>query len=521
MSIQNPKVLYFHMEYPPILGGGASYTKNLLKQLTQLKVEIILITNGLEDSIEKVNNHLTIKRFKIFHDMYNGRGGLLRGVDILLEEIRKESPDILHTVYIEEALIGKIANLNYGIPHIVTHTKTPMYREESIKKNSTWSLFDYVNRNTSITYITPGLAYRNSLLQSGVDNKSIKLIYPGIDQNIFKKITNTHVLNRMRKRLKINRQDSVILIPCMLRKRKGLSFVAEALSDLKIPGHDIKVIITGTAKSEEERQIYQDFKKKIGSRVEVVEHDWFSDEDMPILFNIADTMVLCSEAEGYGTVFLEAMACECPIIGSNVIGINESVTNGYNGILCKYGDRKALKKAVIKMIINKDARKKYVKNSLLVLENKYNLQKQADNHLRLYRTFSKRIQQAGCVLYRYLDNTVEVYLSKDNKLSYRIPKLNKNRSESWLQASIRSARLFSGHQVTLPNHLILDDANKNKVSYSFNIITKKKEIPLNTNNLGIWLNLDNAINLISLKTDKKVLQKLKSNLRGDKNVKEM
>ena len=87
MINESPKVLYFHMEYPPILGGGASYSKNLLKKLSQLKVEIILITNGLKDSIEKVNKHLTIKRFKIFYDMYYGKGSLLQGVDVLLEEI--------------------------------------------------------------------------------------------------------------------------------------------------------------------------------------------------------------------------------------------------------------------------------------------------------------------------------------------------------------------------------------------------------------------------------------------------
>ena len=205
-----------------------------------------------------------------------------------------------------------------------------MYREESITKNSTWSLFDYVNRNNSVTYITPGLAYRNSLLESGVENSLIHLIYPGIDQKIFKKIHKTKRLELMRKRLNIKSGDSVLLIPCRLRKRKGLSFVAEALSKLSVPEHKIKVIITGIPESQEEFLIYQDFKNRIGD-VEVINHDRFSDKDMPILYNIADITVLCSEAEGYGTVFLEAMACECPVIGSDVIGINESVTSGYNG----------------------------------------------------------------------------------------------------------------------------------------------------------------------------------------------
>lgn len=287
MKSHSPKVLYFHMEYPPILGGGASCTKNLIAQLTKLKTKIVLVTNGDIDSVKKINNYLTIKRFKVFQDLYYDKGGFMQGVDILLQQIREECPDILHTVYIGEALIGQIANLNYGIPHIVTHTKTPMYREESITKNSTWSLFDYVNRSTAITYITPGLAYRDSLLGSGVESSSIHLIYPGIDQNIFKIIKNPKSFDLLRKRLKIELQDSVLLIPCRLRKRKGLNFVADALSKLYVPGHKIKVVITGVPENQEEIQIYREFKKRIGS-VEIVEHDRFSNQDMPVLYNIAD-----------------------------------------------------------------------------------------------------------------------------------------------------------------------------------------------------------------------------------------
>jgi len=279
--------------------------------------------------------------------LYYGREGLLKGVDVLLQQIREESPDILHTVYIEETLIGQIANLNCGIPHLVTHTKTPMYREESIAKNSTWSLFDYVNRR-DVVHIAPGLAYKNSLLQSGVENNAIHLIYAGIDQEVFKKINNPVPLRLLRKKLSIGSDDSILLIPCMLRKRKGLNFVAEAISKISTK-NQVKVIVTGIPKTQEESQIYNDFKKRLGS-IEIIKHERFSDEEMPVLYNIADVTILCSEAEGYGTVLLEAMACQCPVIGSDVMGINEVVKDNYNGILCKYGDVDALGKAIIKII---------------------------------------------------------------------------------------------------------------------------------------------------------------------------
>lgn len=503
------------MEYPPITGGGASYSKNLITQLVKLKIKIVLITSGDSDSVEKISDYLTIKRYKVFQDLYYDAGGLLQGVDVLLQQIRDESPDILHTVYIEETLIGQIANLNYGIPHVVTHTKTPMYREESITKNSTWSLFDYVNRNNSVVYVAPGLAYRDSLLQSGVKNSAIHLICPGIDQVRFKKIHNNQLLKLMRNRLSIDPKDSILLIPCMLRKRKGLHFVAEALSKLSIPGHKIKVIITGIPQNQEEILIYQDFKELKGN-VEVVEHGRFSDEDMPILYNIADITVLCSEAEGYGTVFLEAMASECPVIGSDVVGINGLITNSYDGILCKYGDCDALNKAITKVLTDSSTKEILIKNALSSLRYKYNLQKQAKNHLKLYKELCNSERQATCVLYRCIGDKEEVYLL-NNKSKYFLPRISKQINESWLQAAIREARKISGYYVVIPDHLIFDQTNKNEVSYSFNIKADTRYINLKVGktNARLWVDLNEAIQIISDGNDRVILRKLKTFLRND------
>lgn len=503
------------MEYPPITGGGASYTFNLISELVKMKTQIVLITSGVKDSVEKVNNCLTIKRFKVLNDIYFDQGGLMQGIDVLLQQIREENPDILHTVYIQETLIGQIANLNYGIPHIVTHTKTPMYREESIKKNSTWSLFDYVNLNDSASYITPGLAYRDSLLQTGIDGNSIHLIYPGIDQQKFKKISDNQLLNKMRTRLKINATDSVILIPCMLRKRKGLQFAARAISTLAVPGHKIKVILTGIPTNEEESRLYDQFRKLIGN-VEVIEHERFSDEDMPVLFNIASVTVLCSEAEGYGTVFLEAMACGCPAIGSDVIGINESITNSYNGILCKYGDYGALNTAITKILTNKTLRVEFIKNSFYKLKSRYNLQKQVIDHVNLYRSFCQKQQNVGFVLYRNKGKTVDVFVKKSDK-SINIFKTSKNNNISWLEVAIEYARKISGYEVLIPNHKFIYKNNKNSVTYSFKITTDIQPTKINTrqNYLGVWLNLNEAISQVNNLVEKTILKELKTKINLD------
>lgn len=505
------------MEYPPVLGGGASYTVNLLKELKQLNVNIILLTNGETDSIEKINDNLTIKRYRTFYDMYYGKVNILKGIDILLKEIREEVPDIIHSFYIEPTLISQIANLNYGIQLITTHTKTPMYREESIKKNSTWSLLDYVNRDNSIRYIAPSNAYIDSLISTGVNPKLIDLVQPGIDRDVFKPIKYKGILGEMRKKLNIKEEDSVILIPCLLRKRKGLSFTSEAISKLDIPNTNIKVILTGTPNNAEEKDIYQEFIKKLDKNI-IVEHSEFSDADMPILYSIADITVLCSEAEGYGTVYLEAMSCECPIIGADVVGTNETIRHGFNGTLCKYGDHENLVKAITELLTDKVLRKKYIKNALKLMDTKYNLKKQAKEHLELYERYYKRENIAKCIIFRKKDSKTEILMQETYERFYNLPAVTKNNSESWLEVAIKESRRVTKLNLLLPTHLLLDETNQSEIGYSFEItnINKIMESESRKKEFVKWFELCKAIEKVQSKTDKKLLNNFQERLATKK-----
>ena len=55
-----------------------------------------------------------------------------------------------------------------------------------------------------------------------------------------------------------------------------------------------------------------------------------------------DVFVLPSRDEGFGLVFLEAMAVGVPVVGTRVIGSEDAVEDGVTGLLVPYADAPAL-----------------------------------------------------------------------------------------------------------------------------------------------------------------------------------
>ena len=68
--------------------------------------------------------------------------------------------------------------------------------------------------------------------------------------------------------------------------------------------------------------------------------------------------------EGFGIVFVEAMASGCPIITTNVAGVPEIVEDRKNGLLVKPKDETAIAKAVIKILSEKKMASKFSENNI-------------------------------------------------------------------------------------------------------------------------------------------------------------
>ncbi len=81
------------------------------------------------------------------------------------------------------------------------------------------------------------------------------------------------------------------------------------------------------------------------------------DNVVPLL-SIADLLILPSEKEAFGLVNIEAMACEVPVLATEVGGIPEVVVHGETGFLAPVGDIKKMTELATQILENPDLQKK-------------------------------------------------------------------------------------------------------------------------------------------------------------------
>lgn len=73
-------------------------------------------------------------------------------------------------------------------------------------------------------------------------------------------------------------------------------------------------------------------------RIENFVHFSGKQDNIEEFIGISDLLLLPSETESFGLVALEAMACEVPVIATNVGGVPEVVRDGLDGFLSEIGD---------------------------------------------------------------------------------------------------------------------------------------------------------------------------------------
>jgi L-malate glycosyltransferase len=109
------------------------------------------------------------------------------------------------------------------------------------------------------------------------------------------------------------------------------------------------------------------------------------------LLGLADLFLLPSDLESFGLAALEAMACEVPVVATNVGGVPEVVINGVDGYLVEPRDVAAAAKFAIQILSRADRGKEMGKQARIDARKKFC----SNDVIPLYEAYYQKVLAAG------------------------------------------------------------------------------------------------------------------------------
>jgi glycosyltransferase involved in cell wall biosynthesis len=195
--------------------------------------------------------------------------------------------------------------------------------------------------NSFLQKTAKGLIYRNCelifasswKLKEKIEGEcacNVRVTPSSADFSFFRPIDSRTVLRR---KWGVPEGNRVILTVCSLVKNKGVDILIKALQVLNSDNVDLLVVGEGV-----ERKALEELSSAMGLDKRVTFLGFRNRDELLELYNLADLFVLSSYSEGLPRVLIEAMACECVPIATNVGSISAVIEEGYNGFTVFPGD---------------------------------------------------------------------------------------------------------------------------------------------------------------------------------------
>jgi glycosyltransferase involved in cell wall biosynthesis len=336
----------FHVITKLDLGGAQKVMLLTLERLPRESYDLTLITSPeglLVDWAKRIPGLKCIWIPSIVRDMRP-----LKDLQVLLALwllFRRERPEIVHTHTAKAGIVARWAAKLAGVPYIF-HTSHGFGFNDS-QRGFERSLYIGLERLTArITTKLFMVSYSNAATA-----EKVGMAKPGgwiltrdaISVEEFMKPT---PIRQKLRRWRVPEDKVVVgMVACFKAQKAPEDFIEVAARVLK-KNQDVHFVMAGDG---DLRPSVEERIRRYGVGDKVTLLGWQRESEMPELYRNLDVVVLTSLWEGLPCVFSEAMACELPIVATNVDGAKEAIVNAENGFLHEPHDVDGMAESVLKL----------------------------------------------------------------------------------------------------------------------------------------------------------------------------
>ncbi|MBU4284993.1 glycosyltransferase family 4 protein [Patescibacteria group bacterium] len=326
--------------YPPDIGGPATYSQTTAREFTKqgINVSLICYSDKKQEDNENFKIVRILRKNKLFRYLlyFWNLLKLARNCDVIYAQgpLAAGLPTMWVSKILRKKFVIKVVGdyaweqgvNQFGVKELIEEFQNKKYnsRIERIRR-----IQKKVCKSAD-KIIVPSEFLKKIVKGWGINENKIKVIY-----NAFSGIENwkSEIEN-------LNLDGDIIISAGRPEPWKGFDTLDEIMSDLLKENPKFKLVIA-TKLSHNELMAY---------------------------FKTSMIFVLNSGYEGFSHILLEAMACELPVITTNVCGNPEIVRNSYNGLLVEYNNKEQIKNAILRLWKDENLRRKFIENGKKTLE---------------------------------------------------------------------------------------------------------------------------------------------------------
>jgi len=366
-----------------IANPNSIHTEKWLRYFVSQMHEVHLIpVRNYNERIPGVIYHNLEVKFKVIPKIW-----IIEKIIRARRLFKKLSPDIIHGHYISGG--GIFAYLCGFKPLVITAWGSDInsYSEYSFIKKilvrrtvQSANLITVVSNDLKNRVVNLGVSRENIyIIQFGVDTK---LFHPGYDVNVLKK------------KLKIEDDEKIIFSPRMIRSIYNIDKIIKAFKLLQRDFSNLRLILKLYLEEDKDKD-YIKYIKRLVEELGVEDRTIFIGQvkysTMPKLYNLSNVVVSIPTNDGVPLSVLEAMACGCNIVASNIPSLQEWLKDDWNGYLVNVKDIEEIyQKAKKSLLIKFDKREKIINQNINIIRKKADYFSNMKKMERLYYRLVKK-----------------------------------------------------------------------------------------------------------------------------------
>ena len=359
-------------------GGGLNvYVQQISKYLSN-NHNVTVVTAEKAESFKKENlEFYSLNLFEPDLPMEDKELHLIEFQKKLEETFELNNFDIIHSHYWLSGLVAKDISDKFNIPYIFTSHSLGVFLEGYNNERADCEKIIM----TAANFVTASSNYENSLISESykIDKKKIKLIKPGVDENLFSPDPS------------LSRENIFLSIGRIQKQKRQLEAI-EFLNTFREIENDFKCYFIGGPSGTSGDDYLLEL-KEIVKELNLESHIEFlgnlPQSKIRELLNRSKLLIHTSQYETFGLVAIEAHSVGVPVVSINQGSFKEIIDNNINGYIAESFEDQYLNEFILK-IFNDDKFADYVSKSAINSSKKYDWKHTSEKLSLLYQELKLR-----------------------------------------------------------------------------------------------------------------------------------